>query len=109
MRKISIVAAVAIAAITMSFQSAQAGLLGMPMGLRSAFQHIKFETPTLAPVAYTEFCLRYEEECRPRIMFRGGPVNLTAERWDDVREVNKAINEDIVPERNEVVLQRRAG
>jgi predicted transglutaminase-like cysteine proteinase len=44
------------------------------MGLQSAVQHIKPEAPTLAPMAYTQFCLRYQEECRPRMMFRGGPA-----------------------------------
>ena len=34
-------------------------------------------------------------------MFRGGPVKLTAERWADLREVNRSVNQDIVPERNE--------
>jgi predicted transglutaminase-like cysteine proteinase len=37
-------------------------------------------------------------------MFRGGPVQLTEERWTDLREVNKAVNQDIIPERNELGL-----
>jgi hypothetical protein len=45
MRKISILAAVSVAALVAGFQSANAGLLGMPMGLQSAIQHIKFATP----------------------------------------------------------------
>ena len=104
MRKISTLTAVAVAAMIAGFQYANAGLLGMPMGLQSAIQHIKFETPTLAPMAYTQFCLRYEDECRPRMTFRGGPVRLTPERWDDLKEVNKTVNQDIVPERNELGL-----
>ena len=104
MRKISTLAAAAAAVTFAGLQYASAGLLGMPMGLQSAIQHIKFETTTLAPMAYTQFCLRYEDECRTKIMFRGGPVQLTAERWDDLKEVNKAVNEDIIPERNELGL-----
>jgi predicted transglutaminase-like cysteine proteinase len=104
MRKISILAAMAVAAVIAGFQSANAGLLGMPMGLQSAIQHIKFETPTLPPMAYSEFCLRYEDECRSRPIFRGGPVRLTAERWDDLKEVNQIVNQDIIPERNELGL-----
>jgi predicted transglutaminase-like cysteine proteinase len=104
MRKISILAAAAVASLVVGFQSADAGLLGMPMGLRSAIQHIKFEMPTLAPMAYTQFCLRYEEDCRPRMTFRGGPVRLTTERWDDLKEVNATVNQDIAPERNELGL-----
>jgi predicted transglutaminase-like cysteine proteinase len=104
MRKISTLAAAAAAVTFAGLQYASAGLLGMPMGLQSAIQHIKFETTTLAPMAYTQFCLRYEDECRTKIMFRGGPVQLTAERWDNLKEVNKAVNEDIIPERNELGL-----
>jgi predicted transglutaminase-like cysteine proteinase len=103
MRK-TILAAAAIAAMIAGFQSANAGLLGMPMGLHAAIQHIKFETPTLAPMAYTQFCLRYEEDCRPRMIFRGGPVRLAAERWDDLKEVNDTVNREIAPERNELDL-----
>lgn len=101
MRKISTVAAVAVVGTIIGFQPVRAGLLGMPMGLQSAVQHIKFERPTLAPMAYTEFCIRYQDECRQKTVFRGGPVNLTAERWADLREVNRSVNQDIVPERNE--------
>jgi predicted transglutaminase-like cysteine proteinase len=104
MRKISTLAAAAAAVTFVGLQYANAGLLGMRMGLQSAIQHIKFETTTLAPMAYTQFCLRYEDECRTKIMFRGGPVQLTAERWDDLKEVNKAVNKDIIPERNELGL-----
>src|SRR5437763_1956467 len=104
MRKISTRAAMAVVAVIAGFQGASAGLLGMPMGLKPVIQHIKFETPTLAPMAYTQFCLRYEEECRPRMVFRGGPVRLTLERWDDLKEVNQAVNQEIAPERNEFGL-----
>ena len=105
MRKISTLAAGAVAMMVVGLQYAHAGLLGMPMGLQSAIQHIKFDTTTLAPMAYTQFCLHYEDECRAnKIMFRGGPVQLTAERWDDLKEVNKSVNADIIPEANELGL-----
>lgn len=101
MRKISTVAAVAVVGTIIGFQPVRAGLLSMPMGLQSAVQHIKFERPTLAPMAYTEFCIRYQDQCRQKTVFRGGPVNLTGERWADLREVNRSVNQDSVPERNE--------
>jgi predicted transglutaminase-like cysteine proteinase len=104
MRKGFVLAATATAAMSIGFRGAEAGLLGMPMGLQAAIQHIKFEAPALPPFAYTQFCVRYAEECRKRTMFRGGPVKLTAERWDQLNEVNKAVNRDIVPERNELGL-----
>jgi predicted transglutaminase-like cysteine proteinase len=73
----------------------------MPIGLQSAVQRIKFEAPTLPPMAYTMFCLRYQDECRAKPLFRGGPVRLTEERWVDLKEVNQTVNRNIIAERNE--------
>ena len=104
MRKISTLAGAAIAATLATLPPAAAGLLGMPMGLQSAVQRIKLETPTLPPMAYTQFCLRYAGECRTRPIFRGGPVRLTDERWLDLRTVNEQVNRKIAPEANELGL-----
>ena len=105
MRKISTLATGAVAMMVPGLQCAHAGLLGMPIGLQSAVQHIKFETTTLAPMAYTRFCLGYGGEYRTNaIMFCGRPVQLTAERWDDLKEVNKSVNEDIIPCADETAL-----
>lgn len=92
----------AIAALVLSYHGAEAGLLGMPMNLRSAVHHIKFETPTLAPMAYTQFCQRYAGECElTHSRFRGGAVRLTEGRSADLVEVNRSVNQNIRPERNE--------
>ena len=104
MRAISklIVAAVGLVGVT---GSAQAGLLGMPLNLRSAFQHIKLDAPALPPMAYSQFCIRYADDCQNHsIVFRGGPVKLTEERMDDLREVNATVNAAIAPEHNELGL-----
>jgi predicted transglutaminase-like cysteine proteinase len=84
------------------FEPVNAGPLDMPMGPQSGIQHIKFETPTMPPFAYLQFCVRYEGECRKGTTFRGGPVKLTAERWADLKEVNQMVNRDIISERNEL-------
>jgi len=34
------------------------------------------------------------------MVFRGVPVRLTAERWEDLKAVNKTVNAAIIPERN---------
>jgi predicted transglutaminase-like cysteine proteinase len=104
MRKLFTAVAAMSAALLVGLQTADAGLLGMPMNLRGAVERIKFETPTLAPMAYTQFCLRYQGECTPHVRFRGGPVKLTTERWVDLVEVNKIVNKSIIPERNELGL-----
>jgi predicted transglutaminase-like cysteine proteinase len=99
-----ILAAIAATAIVIASPSAHAGLLGAPIGLLSAIQRIKFEAPALAPMAHTIFCLRYEDECRTRLLFRGGPILLTEARWADLKEINLSVNRAIIPERNELGL-----
>ncbi|MET4456769.1 transglutaminase-like cysteine peptidase [Bradyrhizobium sp. RT3b] len=104
MRRIITIALGVIAAGSMWLEPVQAGLVGMPMGLQSAIQRIKLETPTLPPMAFTQFCLRYRGECRTRPMFRGGPIRLTEKRWADLKEINQVVNRGIAPERNELGL-----
>jgi predicted transglutaminase-like cysteine proteinase len=82
------------------------GLTVADAGVRAMVEHISFDTPTLAPMAYTQFCLRYAEECRTRKLFRGGPVLLSAARRVELSSVNDAVNASIVPEAN---LQGLAG
>lgn len=84
-------------------QSARAAFVGAPLGLRGAMQYIKFDQPTLAPMAFTIFCLKYKDECKPRpqhIVFRGGRLKLTAERMAQLQEVNQQVNSAIRPEPN---------
>ena len=75
-------------------QSANAGFIGMPHALGSMIKRISFSNFTLPPMAFTQFCLRYADQCKPQQMiFRGGPVHLTAERWEDLKTVNNAAND----------------
>lgn len=66
MRKVTKILAVAAAALfAVGVQhSAKAAFIGAPMGLRGAIQSIKFEQPTLPPMAFTLFCLKYEHQGR---------------------------------------------
>jgi predicted transglutaminase-like cysteine proteinase len=87
--------------VVVGYQSANAGFVGMPHALGLMAKRISFSNFTLPPMAYTQFCLRYADQCKPqRMVFRGGPVRLTAERWEDLRAVNKTVNAAIIPERN---------
>jgi predicted transglutaminase-like cysteine proteinase len=93
------------AAVVMSIgvqQQAEASLLGAPQALRGVIQRIKFDAPTVAPMAFTMFCLKYTGECKPqhRMVFRGGRVKLTAERWAELNSVNRGVNAAIRPEHN---------
>lgn len=82
-------------------QSADAGFIGTPSSLGMMMKRISFSNYTLPPMAFTQFCLRYADQCKPeRTIFRGGPVRLTADRWEDLKSVNRIVNSSIVPERN---------
>jgi len=104
MNKVRTICALSVATLLAGFNCAQAGLLGMPLGLGAAIRHIKLDGPSLPPMAHTQFCVRYNDDCRPRKMFRGGPVALTPEKWAQLQEVNRSVNRSIRPERNELGL-----
>jgi predicted transglutaminase-like cysteine proteinase len=77
------------------------GVAGTPELLRSDMRFIRLNVPTLAPMAFTQFCLRYTGECRPRrLLFRGGRLKLTGWRWAELELVNRRVNMSIVPQRN---------
>lgn len=97
------VIAAAAALMIGGLQWASAAWLAVPT-VQPAVPHIDMGRPTLPPLAYTMFCLRYEAECRSRRGFRGGPVRLTSERWADLLEVNRVVNLTIVPVRNDLGL-----
>jgi predicted transglutaminase-like cysteine proteinase len=102
MPKISRLAAATAMFLTCTFQNgAEASLIGAPQALRGVIQHIKFDMPTLPPMAFTQFCLKYANECKiQRIMFRGGRLKLTAARLEELNSVNRRVNLAIRPERN---------
>ena len=84
-------AALTVAAMIVGFEPVIAVPLDVPMGPQSAIQHIEFETPTLPLMAYTVFCLRYQDECRARPLSRAAAVRLTDERWADIKQVNQTV------------------
>ena len=98
------VIAAAIAVMIGGVQWTRAALLTVPTAPQAALAHIELGRPTLPPLTYTVFCLRYEAECRPRRSFRGGPIRLTKERWAELKAVNRAVNRAIAPQPNELGL-----
>lgn len=92
-------AALAIAGMIVGLKSVYAEPVDMPSEPQlTTIQHIRFEAPTLPPMAYTMFCLRYADECRTQPLFRGGLVRLTGERWVLLKQINQTVNRSIVPE-----------
>lgn len=92
-------AALAIAGMIVGLESVYAEPVDMPREPQlTAIQHIRFEAPTLPPMAYTMFCLRYADECRTQPLFRGGLVRLTGEHWVILKHINQTVNRSIIPE-----------
>jgi predicted transglutaminase-like cysteine proteinase len=78
-----------------------ASLASVPDVQQRDIQLIRFDTPTLPPLAFTQFCLTYTNECKPqRLVFRSGRLKLTDARWAELDDVNRAVNSSIRPERN---------
>src|SRR4051812_16639788 len=104
MRNLIKVAVLMLAVASMGAREASASLLGSTMNLRSAIERIRVSDATLAPMAFTLFCMRYVGECaatKQRMVFRGGATRLTRARMAELVEVNAAVNRSIVPKRNE--------
>ncbi|WP_414644826.1 transglutaminase-like cysteine peptidase [Bradyrhizobium sp.] len=58
--------------------------------------------PTLAPMAFTRFCLEYPAECKPQRLLPGSDrVELNITCWTELEDVNRTVNSSIHPERNE--------
>jgi predicted transglutaminase-like cysteine proteinase len=73
---------------------------GVPV-LQHGFRFIRFDAASLAPMAFTQFCLKYAHECKQqRLVFRGGRLKLTDRRWAELEYVNRTVNSSIIPERN---------
>jgi hypothetical protein len=72
-RLVKIAAAVSVLG-TAFFGTAEAAFIGMPMNLGVQLEHIRFETPTLAPMAHTRFAWNIRMNARPAKSFSGAVV-----------------------------------
>jgi len=87
----------AVAATTFISQ-ANAEFYGLPRVFRDHVVRLIFNAPSLAPMAYTMFCVSNADDCRaPRFVFRPHGVTLTPERYDELVSVNREVNRSIVP------------
>jgi len=81
---------------------ATTAVASVPDGLPQGLQFIRLDVPTLAPMAFTRFCLEYPAECKPqRLVFAGDRIELNITRWAELEDVNRTVNSSIHPERNE--------
>jgi predicted transglutaminase-like cysteine proteinase len=81
---------------------ATAGLARVPDGVQQGIQFIRFDVPTLAPMAFTQFCLKYPSDCKPqRLLSADDRIELDKMRWSELENINRNVNSSIYPERNE--------
>jgi predicted transglutaminase-like cysteine proteinase len=101
MRRAIITLCLAVVAFASDYQIANASFFGMPRLLGLQIQRLRFEELSLPPMAYTIFCLNYPRECAPhKIVFRGGGVKMTPDRWQEVASINSEVNRAIKPRAN---------
>lgn len=82
--------------------ASEAAFFGLPRSLITHLDRISFDEPALAPIAHTRFCMQYPTDCQvQKEDFRRRNIALTAERWLELSVVNREVNRDITPERNE--------
>jgi predicted transglutaminase-like cysteine proteinase len=79
-----------------------ARLASVSNGLEQGIQLIRFDAPTLAPMAFTQFCLKYPSDCKSgRLLLEGDRIELNDMRRSELETVNRTVNSSIRPERNE--------
>jgi predicted transglutaminase-like cysteine proteinase len=67
--------------------------------IQSGAAIIRAGFPSLAPMDFVRFCLRYSQDCKIHGNdFRRRTVALTRERWDELVQVNREVNREIVPQ-----------
>lgn len=99
MQKKHLLAAVAAASLLSFSQGSQASVRQHRVPYQD---QLEFDIPTLAPLAFTRFCLRYPDECRTgepstgidKALSRQDPLNRA-----DLAEVNRTVNRTIAPRR----------
>ena len=80
---------------------AHAAIFSPPQQLAANVDRISFDTPTLAPMAFVRFCMRYPKECAVHhLALRSEPVALTKARKSELEKINRDINRAIKPQKN---------
>lgn len=100
-RKLKIYSVALFALLLGVSQSVQAAMIGAPLSLRYQIDRIKLDAPALPPMAHIKFCMAYPQDCRSNsLVFRGGGIDLTADRYSELVKINAEVNRSIIPTRN---------
>jgi predicted transglutaminase-like cysteine proteinase len=95
----------------------QAAFFSLPRALTLHLSKVRLAAPVLPPIGHSRFCLKYSDDCAVHgIDFRHRNIGLTPQRWNELNEVNREVNRNIVPETTpgnglteEWVISPRAG
>ena len=69
--------------------------------LQANVERINFDTPSLAPMAFVRFCMRYPQDCKIRgLAFRPDLVPVTEIGMAELVKVNRDVNRAISPHEN---------
>src|ERR1700710_2112192 len=70
--------------------------------MEAAKERLSFNAPSLAPMAFVRFCMKYASDCEVRRMaFRPRMIKITEARWNELLRVNRDVNRAISPQANE--------
>ena len=84
-----------------SERSRRLALYNLRRKLETSGQRIRFNRPSLAPMAFVRFCMKYPRDCEIRHMaFRPRPVVLSPTQKAELAKVNHAVNRAIMPQAN---------
>jgi predicted transglutaminase-like cysteine proteinase len=72
-----------------------------PRQLNANVARLTFHAPSLAPMAFMRFCMRYPDDCKISApLFRSRPISLTSARRAELVQVNREVNRAIKPQAN---------
>ena len=78
-----------------------ASLRSTPYSIDKYVNRISFDTPSLAPMAFVQFCVKYPRDCETRHMpFRPRPITLGSAQMAELSRVNREVNRAIMPQAN---------
>jgi predicted transglutaminase-like cysteine proteinase len=69
-------------------------------GIDTNVDRIRFDTPSLAPLAFMRFCVHYPQDCNDRLSPGAEPVDLTDARKAELSSINREVNREIRPQEN---------
>lgn len=94
---IAITVALATTSVT---ADAHEGLWMRPRAFLSYTNRLSFDSPTLAPMAFTRFCMQHAADCE-QPSARSSRNDLNEPLWTELQTVNRDVNRTIIPQTND--------